>query len=193
MLLRSIVEVARSIFAARASSVLLHDADSDELEFAAVAGEGSEHLLGTRIPAATGIAGWVLSAREPLVLEDVAADPRFARDVAESTGYVPKGLMAVPLLLEERALGVLSVLDRPERAAFTLPEMDLLGRFAHQAALAIEVAQRASEARRLVSEGDAPLEDLAKLAEAVSRTDGSRREAALAMLAALRGLFEERA
>jgi len=189
-LLRSIVEVARAIFGARASSIMLHDANTDELVFAAVAGEGSEHLTGTRISAAAGIAGWVLSAREPLVLEDVAADPRFARDVAEATGYVPKGLMAVPLLLQERALGVLSVLDRPERTAFTLPEMELLGRFAHQAALAIELAERAREARALLAGGDSSLGELARLAESISHTEGGQREAALATVAALRRLVE---
>src|SRR5256885_13308964 len=53
----------------------------------------------------------------------------FARDVAERTGYVPKGLMAVPLLHDERALGVLQVLDRPRRSRFSLPGMGLLGVF----------------------------------------------------------------
>ena len=112
-LLQSIVDVARAIFRARASSIFLHDETTDELVFEAVAGEGEETLIGQRFPSSTGIAGWVLVMRQPLVLDDVAADPRFARDVAQATGYVPKGLMAAPLLHEERALGVLSVLDRP--------------------------------------------------------------------------------
>ena len=114
-LLAAIVEVARSIFGAKASSILLLDEEADELVFEAIAGEGSESLVGTRFPSSTGIAGWVLVTRQPLVLEDVGEDPRFAKDAAEATGYVPKGLMAVPLLHEERALGVLEVLDRPAR------------------------------------------------------------------------------
>ena len=57
------------------------------------------------------------STRQPLVLDDVQSDPRFARDVAEKTGFVPQGLMAVPLLADERALGVLQVLDRPRAVA----------------------------------------------------------------------------
>ena len=83
--------------------------------FAAVADESEQSLLGMRIPSSTGIAGWVLSSRTPLVIDDLQNDPRFARDVAEQTGYVPKGLMAVPLLHDERVLGVLQVLDRPEQ------------------------------------------------------------------------------
>ena len=56
-LLQSVVEVARAIFAARASSVFLLDEEADELVFEAVAGEGAESLRGQRIPASTGIAG----------------------------------------------------------------------------------------------------------------------------------------
>ena len=76
------------------------------------------------------------------MIEDVARDPRFAKDVAEGTGYVPQGLMAVPLLHDERALGVLEVLDRQSR--FTLEEMELLGLFASQAAIALDLLQRAA-------------------------------------------------
>src|SRR5919109_130247 len=141
-LLRSVVEVARAIFGAQASSVLLLDEEADELVFEAVAGQGSD-LVGRRFPSSTGIAGWVLVTRQPLVIEDVGTDPRFARDTAESTGYVPKSLMAVPLLHEERALGVLEVLDRPSDVRFTLEEMELLGLFAAQAAVALDLLQRA--------------------------------------------------
>src|SRR6059058_4576839 len=90
-LLQSIVEVARAIFSARASSIFLIDEETDELVFEAVAGEGAEELVGTRLPSSTGIAGWTLVTRQPLVLDDVQKDPRFSREPAGRTGYVPKG------------------------------------------------------------------------------------------------------
>ena len=96
-LLRSIVDVARAIFRARAASVFLLDGEADELVFEAVSGEGEESLVGRRFPSSTGIAGWVLVTSQSLVLDDVSADPRFASQAAESTGYVPKAIMAVPL------------------------------------------------------------------------------------------------
>ena len=99
---------------------MLLDEESEDLVFEAVVGEGEDSLLGTRFPAGKGIAGWVLETQTPLVIEDVQQDPRFAKDVAEETGYVPSGLMAAPLLHDERALGVLSVLDRPEQSLFSL-------------------------------------------------------------------------
>jgi GAF domain-containing protein len=183
-LLGSIVEVARAIFGAQASSIFLLDEATDELVFEAVAGAGSDSLLGTRLPSSTGIAGWVLSARTPLVLDDVAKDPRFARDVAEQTGYVPNGLMAVPLLHDDRALGVLQVLDRAG-GRFSLQEMELLGLFANQAAVALDLLQRARRARAALDGADEELALVARLAAAVdARTEGDR-DAALALLAAL--------
>jgi GAF domain-containing protein len=183
-LLRSIVEVARAIFGAKASSIFLLDEEADELVFAAVAGEGEQSLVGNRMPSSTGIAGWVLSSRTPLVLEDVQNDPRWARAVAEKTGYVPQGMMAVPLLHEERTLGVLQVLDRPQRSRFSLHEMELLGMFANQAAIALDLLASARRARAaLDGRGDATA--VARVAAALEGLEDERRADALALLAAL--------
>jgi GAF domain-containing protein len=194
-LLRSIVEVARAIFGARASSIFLLDESTDELVFEAVAGEGADALIGQRFPSSTGLAGWVLVTRQPIVLEDVARDPRFARDVAESTGYVPRGLMAVPLLHAERVLGVLEVLDRPQQARFTLAEMDLLGLFATQAAVALDLLQRARRARAALEagEGGSDLAAIARLAERLEELPEPSRRAAVRLLSALEELLAAQA
>ncbi len=139
--LRGIVERARRTFRAQACSILAHEPGSRSLVFAAMSGEGSEpigrteSLVGVKIPDSAGVAGWVLATREPLFLEDVANDSRFANDIAETIGYVPTRLVAMPLLLEDRALGVLEVLDCHEHVKFT--EADQFGDFAHEAALAL--------------------------------------------------------
>jgi GAF domain-containing protein len=177
-LLQSIVDVARAIFGAQAASIMLYDEDAEALEFAAVSGAGADTLVGRRIPAATGVAGWVLATRQPITIEDVAHDPRFASDVASSTGYVPKGLMSAPLLHGERALGVLSVLDRPQRVQFSLIEMDLLGAFATQAALALQVVQAA----RGGTGGRHPA--VARVEESLQTLEGPQRAAAVRLLEA---------
>src|SRR5204862_1326579 len=187
-LLQSIVEVARAIFKAKASSVFLLDEATDELVFEAVAGEGSESLVGRRFPSSTGIAGFVLVSRQPLVIEDVVSDPRFSRETAESTGFVPKGLMAVPLLHEESALGVLEVLDRPSDARFTLAEMELLGLFANQAAIALDLLQRARRAQATLADTG----DLAVVARLAQKLEERREEGgdALALLTVLERLVQ---
>jgi GAF domain-containing protein len=184
LLLRSIVVVARAIFGARGSSIFLYEPETDELVFAALAGDDEQGLVGKRMPSSTGIAGWVLSSRTPLVLEDVQQDPRFARDVAEGTGYVPKGLMAVPLLHDETVLGVLQVLDRPERAAFSLREMELLGLFANQASIAVALLVVARRARAALT-GGGETASVAALASAVDALEGERRDAGIALVEAL--------
>ena len=184
-LLAAIVEVARSIFGARASSILLLDEESEELVFEAVVGEGEDSLLGTRFPAGKGIAGWVLETQTPLVIEDVQQDPRFAKDVAEETGYVPSGLMAAPLLHDEQALGVLSVLDRPEQSLFSLREMELLGLFANQASIAVDLLLKARRANRIVSHSEGDLHVVVRLAAAVDALEDSRRAAGTRLLGEL--------
>ena len=184
-LLQSVVEVARAIFGAKASSIFLLDEEADELVFEAVAGEGADTLVGKRFPSSTGIAGWVLVTRQPLVIEDVTQDPRFGKDVAESTGYVPNGLMAVPLLHEEQALGVLEVLDRPQRSQFSLVEMDLLGLFANQAAIALDLLRRARLAEGVLGDSGGEMAVVARLAATLEGLEGERREAGLKLLASL--------
>ena len=89
-LLQSIVDVARAIFRAKASSIFLLDEEAEELVFEAVSGEGEGELVGMRLPSSTGIAGWVLVTRQPIAIDDLANDPRFARDAAERDGVRPE-------------------------------------------------------------------------------------------------------
>jgi len=178
-LLQSIVDVARAIFGAKASSIFLLDTATDELVFEAVSGEGEGDLVGMRIPSSTGIAGWVLVTGQPIVIDDLQRDPRFARQAAERTGYVPKGLMAVPLVNGETTLGVLQVLDRSQGRAFSLGEIDLLILFANQAAIGLDLLQTARRARAVLEGGDGRGALVARLAELLERADDDGRGAQL--------------
>jgi GAF domain-containing protein len=190
-LLQATVEVARGIFSAKAASIFLYDDETDELVFEAVAGVGSDTLIGQRIPSSTGISGWVLVTRQPIVLEDVTQDPRWGgREISEQTGYVPKGLMAVPLLHGEDAVGVLNVLDRPQETRFSLEEMELLGLFANQAAIALDLLRKARRARAVLDESGADVEALARLAGQLDELEGAKRDAGLELVRSLEGLLK---
>jgi len=170
-LLQSIVDVARAIFGAEASSVFLYDEDADELVFEAVSGQGGDTLIGTRFPSSTGIAGFALVTRQPLVVDDLSNDPRFSRDRAASTGYVPNSIVASPLLHDERALGVLSVLDRAPDRPFGVAELELLSRFSTQAAIGLDLLLRARRARSaLAGQGSAAL--VARVSALLDDEDG---------------------
>jgi GAF domain-containing protein len=133
--LTAIVDRARAVFGAQACSVLAHEPGSRTLVFAAMSGEGAETLVGVKMADTTGVAGWVLANGEPLVIDDVARDRRFAEDIAEVIGYLPRHLMAAPLLVDGRVLGVLEVLDCPDQARFA--ETGELSGFADEAARAL--------------------------------------------------------
>jgi GAF domain-containing protein len=134
----------------------------------------------------------VLVTRQPLVVDELDKDPRFAREAAESTGFVPKGLMAVPLLHEDRALGVLEVLDRPQKGAFSLAEMELLGLFGSEAAIALDLLQKARAARTVLEEEGGEAQALARFAARLDEAEADKREAALQLLDALGRLLRER-
>jgi GAF domain-containing protein len=178
-LLQSIVDVARAIFGAKASSIFLLDRDTDELVFEAVSGEGEGDLIGMRIPSSTGIAGWVLVTGQPIVIDDLQQDPRFARQAAESTGYVPAGLMAVPLASGETPLGVLQVLDRSPDRAFSLGEIDLLILFAHQAAIGLDLLQTSRRARAALEDGAGLAATVARIAASLETSEDTSQAAAL--------------
>jgi GAF domain-containing protein len=137
-LLQSIVDTARLVFDAAACSIALLNADEDELEFRVTAGAGADSTVGMGMPADRGIAGWALMAGQAIAIDDLHQDPRFAADIAESTGYVPSSIMAMPLESERRTLGVIEVLDRRQGGGAGAEDMELLGLFARQATLALE-------------------------------------------------------
>lgn len=140
-LLQSIVDATARLFDAEASSIALFESDPDRLEFRVAAGAKGAGAVGLAVPPTQGIVGYVYSTGQALALSDVADDPRFSRDAAEQTGYVPRSIAAVPLLDESTTLGVLQVLDKRGSPTFSLGDMELLGVFAHQATVAIGAAR----------------------------------------------------
>jgi len=186
-LLQSIVDVARAIFDAKAASIFLLDADADELVFEAISGEGEGDLIGMRIPSGTGIAGWVLVTGQPIVIDDLSRDPRHARETAASTGYVPKSLMAVPLVNGETSLGVLQVLDRSTDRAFSLGEIDLLILFANQASIGLDLLQTSRRARAVADLGEGGPAVVARIAALLEETEDET--AGLRLLEALEAVL----
>jgi GAF domain-containing protein len=140
-LLRAIVEAAAKIFRAAAASILLVNESEGVLEFKVAYGASNRDLVGTRIPLDQGIAGYVAMTGQPLAISNVEHDARFQRDFAKSTGYIPASILAMPLTSGEKVLGVMEVLDKIDAPAFGMQDMELLGLFAQQAALAIAQAQ----------------------------------------------------
>jgi GAF domain-containing protein len=146
--LRSVVEATVALFDAEAASIALRDAASDRLVIRVAAGDAGAGAVGVAFPSSEGIAGYVFTTGQPLAVSDTSADPRFDRATAEATGYVPRSILAVPLLDDEGTIGVLEVLDKRGEAGFGLRDLDMASVFARQATVAI----RASRVERDVAE-----------------------------------------
>lgn len=155
-LLEGIVSAAARLFDAGAASIALLDQETNELVFEAATRD--QDVVGMRFPAHQGIAGWVVMTGEAIAVSDVQRDPRWAQDFAASTGYIPKSILAVPLMVREEVEGVLEVLDKSTAAAFGLDDMDLLSLFARPAAVAVE------QARMVTNVGTTLVKELERLA-----------------------------
>lgn len=141
-LLNSIVEAAARIFGAAAASILLVNEEEQVLEFKVAYSPSDSGLIGTKFPLDKGIAGYVVMTGQPIATSNVNQDARFDQDFAKSTGYVPESILATPLVSGDRIIGVMEVLDKIDASSFGMQDMELMGMFAQQAALAIDQSQQ---------------------------------------------------
>jgi signal transduction protein with GAF and PtsI domain len=149
--LTSSLAAIRALFGAAACSCALVDEDGATMTFAAADGVGAAEIVGVELPVGRGIAGWAVMSGQPIATRDVGTDPRFARDVAEATHYIPTSILAAPIFDGEgEVLGVVSVLDPTvdQGSDWTLA---VLGTLASQVGLIVSLlgAAPAAEASRL--------------------------------------------
>jgi signal transduction histidine kinase len=138
-LLENILNSAIKVMGAVAGSLILLDGRTDELVFAVVVGGSGEALQGQRMPRDKGIAGWVLNARAPLIVDDVSQDERFYE--IKSDGFRTANIICVPLITRGDIIGVLQVLNRGSGERFNQADLELLMTFAAQSATAIQNAR----------------------------------------------------
>jgi signal transduction histidine kinase len=147
-LLRKIVHAAVEVLNASTGSLLIWDPTDNSLVFAVTeGGEGEgETLKQRRMPADQGIAGWIFTHRQPVIIEDAWQDERFFKGIDESLGYRTRSLIGVPLMTKGEMIGVLEVLKRSGEK-FDEQDLDTLSALAGQAAIAIVNARLYSQIR----------------------------------------------
>lgn len=139
-LLEQVVTAAREVTETEGSSILLTDLKTGDLFFEAATGSKSEELKRVIVPPES-LAGWVAREGKMEVINDVSADARFSSLADESSGFITRSLIAVPLQLKGRTLGVLEVVNRIDNTPFNHEDVDVLMALASQAAVAIENAR----------------------------------------------------
>lgn len=134
------------------ASVLVRDGDEGDLRFLIAIGSVADQLLNIRVPAGKGIAGFVYSSGQPMVISDAAGEETFYAEVDKETGYSTHMILATPLNYGGEVIGVLEYINRrgePPFEAFTPDEMDRAAMFADAIASLVHAYQSAKLFRDL--------------------------------------------
>jgi NtrC-family two-component system sensor histidine kinase KinB len=148
--LQSLMTQVRDYFQVEAVSVALLDDETGELVFRVAVGEAASEVVGMRLAPGQGVAGWVAQTGEPSLVPVAHKDERFYSGVDDRTGFHTHSLLAVPITVEGRTIGVVEVLN-PVAGYFDEDSQRQLLAMADLAAAAIHNAaiyERALQAER---------------------------------------------
>jgi len=140
-LLQNILQNAVDILGCEAGSLLLLDEQTDELVFQAVVSPVASDLINRRMPADSGVAGRSVKTRQPVIVNDVSKDTDWYAQTDDQTGYSTQALLVVPLVVKDRVIGAIEVLNKKDGSLFVRDDETLLSAFSAQAAVAIENAR----------------------------------------------------
>ncbi|MBC8506588.1 MAG: GAF domain-containing protein [Anaerolineales bacterium] len=122
-------------------SLLLLSPRDNQLVFVEVIGQSRAELLGYRMPANQGIAGWVLANKSPILIPDVHKDQRWYSHVDETTGFQTASILGVPLFADERPLGIIEVVNTRGGKPFHEGDLDIMILVGRLASLALVRAE----------------------------------------------------
>ena len=149
-LLSRILAQAITVLGGGAGSIALVDPDG-ALRFRTVQGPAAPKLIERTLPHGTGLLGWAIAHRTPIIVDDPHADPRHAAEVAKEAGVSPQHLMIAPLVDGDDVIGGIEIIDQRRAARdgdgpWGEDDLKLLVLIAAQTAGAIGMARRRSEA-----------------------------------------------
>jgi signal transduction histidine kinase len=177
-LLDRIVNAAADITTAEAASILLYDNTSRQLYFQVATNIDEPTMRGLVVPLEGSIAGWIVTNRKPIRVDDVQSDPRHFGDVQQTTGIPTKSILGIPLITKNKVVGVLEALNK-RKGHFTSSDENLLTVLGAQAAVAIENArlfQQSDLISEFVHELRTPLASLSTATYLLLRPEMSREQ-----------------
>jgi sigma-B regulation protein RsbU (phosphoserine phosphatase) len=136
-LLQLIISTTTDLVGAEEGSLLLVDEDTGELIFY-VSSEETGKLVEQRIPAGQGVAGWVVEHAQSASINDAANDPRFYRGIDTAVGSTTRNLLAVPLSVKDRVIGVLEAINKENGAVFSASDLERAEALASLASIALD-------------------------------------------------------
>jgi len=137
-LLQLIMTSAAELLHAETSSLMLVDEETQELTFEVATGEPGQEVVKYRVPPGQGIAGWVVENAKPLVIDNPSEDPRFYGTIDKSIGFETRNILAVPLIVKDRVIGVVEVINKRDAPGFSQKDLELAVALTNQASVAID-------------------------------------------------------
>lgn len=135
------MQSAEEFMDAEASTVYVLDEEKNDLFVRVARGEKKDPIKRIRLALGEGVAGHVVKSAKPMVVQDVTREPLFSDRFDKRSGFTTKSMICVPLLLRERAIGALQVLNKKGDAKFTDADLELLVNMSRQIAVALENAK----------------------------------------------------
>lgn len=137
-----VLEEAVRIMGATSGSLRMVDSERGVLRLEVAIGEGLDTLRAVELHMGEGVTGWVALHGNPLLIRDVTQDARYF-PIREDV----RSELAVPLVIEDRVMGVLNV-DSIHMDAFSQTDLELLEALANQSARVIHNAQLHAQVKR---------------------------------------------
>ncbi len=146
-LLTRILESATRLTMGEASSLLLVNPENNKLYFEISLGSKGTEMKKYSLNMGEGIAGWVAEHNTSLIVNDVETDQRFFADISKKISFPTASIIAVPMRMKDRCVGVIELINKKDGKQFTEEDRQWLEIFANQAALAILNARSFQKAR----------------------------------------------
>jgi len=140
-LLERVVASAVDVLGAEAGSLYLIDDESGGYVFRVAVGPVGQELVGTRMPPGRGFVGEAIEHGRAVIVNDAQHDPRWFKGADETTGFITRNLITVPLRFKDKAIGAIQLLNKRDGSRFTEDDQNLLAALAAPAAIAIENAR----------------------------------------------------
>ena len=146
-LLTQIIESATELTEGEASSLMLVNPENNKLYFEIALGPKGPSLKQYSVNMGEGIAGWVAEKNTSLIVNDVTSDARFYPDIAQKIGFPTTSILAVPMRVKEKCVGVIEILNKRGGKKFTEEDLQWLEIFSTQAAIAVQNARSYQQVR----------------------------------------------
>jgi GAF domain-containing protein len=134
--LLTIIERIKALYQVEGASLLV--LENDILRFRVVTGYPLEALKLFELKLGEGVAGWVAKHNQSLTIDNVASDPRHYKKIDEALDFTTKSLLAVPVQIQGRVLGVIEIMNRLDGLPFTRDDEVILAFIASAIAITME-------------------------------------------------------